>query len=452
MRLKFMGRSATAITLIALFAGPYSTAVAAPEKTAPPPNTPTVEAPEQTSPESPPPPQISLIIIGPGEDIHSLYGHAVLAVRQPGETQERAQTYNFGVTDFEGSLKRFVMGRAEFRGTVAPYGELLADWRGQDRDVVRYPLNLSPKAARRLAARAQHDVRPEHTHYVYDPFRANCAIKLRDLIDTYAGGAVYGALGNAPIGRSFRDDVRAAYANHPSLLFLSEVLPGVSLDTARTQWELGYLPAHLERGLLAVNLEDGLSLLGAPVVDHSRVGPDPRDGWPHTAQTLLALFALLLGLLAFYAPRLGARARGYILSALVLAYSVLGVLLLVLHATTDWPDMRVNWLLAVVLPLDAFLFWPALRLALRAQAPGRKTRRYLIFRMGLTGLVVILTPLVLAGPWAPKWVAMAGLIAAWRLLGESEKKAETSPERLYTKRTGEYPALSRARKRRTMWL
>jgi len=442
----------TALIITALFATPYSSALAAPEKTAAPPAAPPVEAPAAEAPPVPAPPQISLIIIGPGEDTHALYGHAVLAVRQPGESQKSARTYNFGVTDFagQGGAKHFITGRVEFWGTVEPYGDLLAHWRGQDRDVVRYPLNLGPEAARRLAARAHHDVQPDHTHFTYDTFRANCATKLRDLIDTYAGGAVYGALGDVSSGRTFRDDVRAAFAGRTGLLLLTEIVPGVSLDAPRTQWELGYLPAHLERGLLAVNLEGGGSLLGPPTVEHSRVGPDPRDGWPHTGEALLVVLALLLGLLAFYGPRLGARARGYILSALVLVYSTLGLLLLVLHITTDWPDMRGNWLLAAVLPLDAFLFWPALRLALRAESPGRRARKYVIFRMGLTGLVVILTPLVLSGPWASKWVAMAGLVTAWRLMGKAEKTAETPPERLYTKRTGEYPALSRARKRRTM--
>jgi len=397
-------------------------------------------------------PQISVVFIGPGDDVYTLYGHTVLTVRRPGEAQADARTYNFGATDFEaeGYVKRFATGRVEFWGTAAPYGELMKTWGRQDRTVVRYPINLSPDAARRLALRLEHDVQPVHSHFTYDTFRANCATKIRDLLDTYTGGAVFAALGDVHNGRSYRDDVKAAFAGRTGLLMLTEIVPGVSLDAPRTHWEQAFLPAHLERGLVSVDLPNGGPLLGASMVDHSRIGPDPRDGWPHIAQAVLIFFTCLAVLLAYLAPRLSARARGYILSTGVTAYALLGLLLIAVHTTTDWSDLKDNWLLAVVLPLDAFLLWPALRLASRAEPPTRLARKYVGFRIVFTGLVVLLTPLVLAGPWAPKWAALAGLVAGWRLMGDLEKKADTSPERLYTKRTGEYPALSRARKRRTM--
>jgi len=166
----------------------------------------------------------------------------------------------------------------------------------------------------------------------------------------------------------------------------------------------------------------------------------------------LVCLAMLLGVFAFFAPRLGARARGVFLAVGGLATALFGVLLLMVHGTTDWPDMQRNWLLLAVLPTDAFLAWPGVRLAIWRAEPGHLARRYLLFRLGLTGLVVALTPVALVGPLPPRLVALAGLAAALRLLGQRPQTKETSPERLYTKRTGEYPALSRARKTRRVWL
>jgi hypothetical protein len=158
----------------------------------------------------------------------------------------------------------------------------------------------------------------------------------------------------------------------------------------------------------------------------------------------------LLGVFAFFAPRLGPRARGALLALGALGTTLFSLLLLVVNGTTDWPDMQRNWLLLAVLPTDAFLVWPGVRLAIWRAEPGHLARRYLFFRLGLASLLVVLTPLALAGPWPPRLAALVGLVAALRLLGKRPEIKETSPERLYTKRTGEYPALSRARKRRTM--
>ena len=426
----------------------FTSAVAAPPTDAP---TPTVE-PTDGTPVAAEPPQIDLVIVGPGADTYTLFGHVTLTVRDAGQPRDAAQTYNFGVTDFrtDGIVQRFATGRVDYWAEVEPYADALENWIGQDRTVVRYPLNLGAGATRRLAGRLERAVHPDHRHYVYDTFRTNCSTRVRDLLDTYTGGAVYGALGTLESGRAYRDDVRDAYAGSASLLLLSEFVAGVSMDDQRTQWELGYLPAHLERGLVTVDLPNGAPLLGAPVIDHSRAGADPREGWAYTHHAFFLFLAAMAGLLAYLAPRLAPRVRGGLLLAGVVVYTTLGLLLLALQTTSDWPDLQRNWLLAAALPLDAFLIWPALRLASRAEVPGRISRKYMIFRLGLTGLVVALTPLVLAGPWAPKWAALAGLVALWRLMGKVEKKAETAPERLYTRKTGEYPALSRARKRRTV--
>ena len=440
------------LPFVALFVALAAPAVAAPETEKAAPVDPEAKAVSEVTSPSPAVPEISLVIVGPGEDVYSLYGHAALMVREPGKTADQAVVYNFGVTGFdqEGYVQLFLTGRVQFWGNARPYARLLEGWRRWDRTVVRYPLNLAPAAALGLAARVRHDVQPEHKHFIYDTFRANCATKLRDLLDTYTGGAVFAALGHADSGRTFREDVRVAYAGHPWLLLLTEVVPGVELDAQRTEWALGYLPAHLERGLLKVTLPDGRPLLGDLIIDHSRAASDPRDGWPHIGQAILVFLAALLGVFAFFAPRLGPRPRGSLLALGALGTTLFSLLLLVVNGTTDWPDMQRNWLLLAVLPTDAFLVWPGVRLAIWRAEPGQLARRYLFFRLGLAGGLVVLTPLALAGPWPPRLVALVGLFAALRLLGKRPEIKETSPERLYTKRTGEYPALSRARKRRTM--
>lgn len=370
-------------------------------------------------------PHVDLVVVGPGDDVFTLYGHAGMLVRPDAATPlEQGTLYNFGITSFDrpNYVRDFLTGRVEFWGKPQAFPRNLERWQREDRTVVRHPLNLPPAQARWLAERLAYVTTPERRNFVYDTFRRNCATWLRDLVDEATGGAVYAAVGDAHTEHSYRDDVREAYAGQPVLLLMTEVVPGVELDRPRTLWERAYLPAHLAEALGRVTLNDAEGerpLLGEAEVLRTRAGPDPREGSPQRAQVFLVVLALVLAGMAVVIGRLGPRWRGAVLALYALGAGLVGTVLLVVGATSDWPDMQHNWLLLAVVPLDVCLLWPAARLIGWRRPAGTLARTWLGLRAATTLALVLVTPLFteLRGPLPPRLVALAGLALAWRCLG-----------------------------------
>ena len=375
----------------------------------------------------PPPPIVHLAVVGPGDAVWSLYGHAAMVVNEPKQRLSRARVYNFGITDWNrpNYVRDFLTGRVEFWGGSASFKENLARWKREDRDIVLYPVQLDAGARRRLVARMERDTTEAHKHYIYDTFRDNCATRLRDYLDTFSGGAVFATTGTTRVGRSYRDDVRAAYSGWVGLQLLTEIIPGISLDAERTAWELAYRPAFLGDVLRPVTLADGRALLGDPLVLYNRKGPDPVGGWPHGAQALVGAAAALLLLLAWLVGGRGPRVRGVVLTVWVGGSTFLGVLLVVVAFGTDWPDMKENWLALAFVPVDALMLWTAGRLVVAGRDAGGWARGWIGARAGSTALLVVASLVGAAdGPVLPRVLALAGLVLAARCLGEREAPEE----------------------------
>lgn len=378
-------------------------------------------------------PSIDLVVVGAGDDVFTLYGHAGMLVREDATTPlERGTLYNFGITRFDrpNYVQDFLTGRIEFWGLPQNFARNLERWRREDRTVDRYPLALTESEATWLAARLAYVTAPERRNFVYDTFRRNCATRLRDLLDEATGGAVWAALGEDVMTHSYRGDVRQAYAGRPGLLLLTEVVPGVELDRPRTRWELAYRPAALADGLARVSVPGPAgprSLLGAPERLHTRLGPDPLQGSPNKGRAFLFVLVGLLSAVAWVVARVGARLRGGVLALYALTALVVGLVLDVVGATTDWPDMQRNWLAVAVVPLDVFLLWPAARLLIWRRNARTLARVWLAMRAATTLALVLVTPLwdAVHGPLAPRLLALAGLAVAWRCLGRPPSRVPT---------------------------
>lgn len=371
-----------------------------------------------------PAPRVELVVVGPGDDVYTLYGHAaMLVIDDPTASIEAARVFNFGITDFTrpNYVVDFLTGRVKFWGKTTTWGRALGRWVKEDRTVVRYPLNLAPVQARRLVARMERDVRPEHREYVYDTFRENCATRLRDYLDEYTGGAVYAAIGEALTPRSYRHDVRHAYSRQPALLLLTEIVPGVDLDQPRTEWELAYRPEKLGEALGRVTLAGGVPLLAEALVVNRRGAADPREGWPHRGQLFIGIVAALVLVGAVFVRRLSARLRGVVLGVTALGSSVLAVTLVVVGLGSDWPDMQRNWLVLGFVPFDVGLLWTAGRLAITGGEPGPAARWYVLARLITTALLLGLTPIVpqIIGPLPPRALALSISFLYWRCFAQS---------------------------------
>ena len=390
---------------------------------------------------------VELLVMGPGDDVFSRFGHVALRVIEtggdgPGALVARDRVFNFGITNFKrpNYIRDFLTGRVRFWGAARTYESTLSRFTRWDRTVTRYGLNLTQAQAQSLLVRLEHDVEPEHREYLYDTFRDNCATRLRDYLDEVTDGAVRARLEQDWPGRAYRDDVRQAFANLPHLLFLTEIIPGIPLDAPRSTWELTYHPARLALALATVNVSTDrgeTSLVGAVTAAYTRQKPHPVFGWPDAGQAFIVWCALLIALLGLAARAAGPRARALLALLWLGPSSLLGVVLTVVAVGTIWPDMQQNWLLAAFVPLDGLLLIPAIRQLARGRTQsGAVMVGYLRLRFWLVALLTALGLMSAAfrGPLPPRLAAAAGLFLVSRALGvrraQTSQTSQTSRSRL----------------------
>jgi hypothetical protein len=168
-------------------------------------------------------------------------------------------------------------------------------------------------------------------------------------------------------------------------------------------------------------LSEGLALLGDPQVLNRRKGGDPIGGWPHSAQGVIAWFAAMLLLGAWWIGGRGPRVRGVMLAGWAAGSAFMGTLLVVVAFGTAWPDMKENWLALAFVPLDAMLIWTALRLLAGGGDARGWARGWLRFRVWTSGLLIAATVIgITVGPLPPRLLALAGVLFAMRCLGKIE--------------------------------
>ena len=404
-----------------------------------PPAAPEPDPTPEPEPEPPPPPKplprIDLVIVGPGNDVFTLYGHAALLVREdPQGPIEQARVYNFGITDFKkpNYAYNFLRGQVNFWGDDKSFRAARSGWVREDRTVVRYPLNLSPEQTAQLIWRLEHDVKPEFREYRYDTFRENCATRLRDAIDEALGGAIFAQLRGVQTGRSYHDEVRRAFTADFLLLFGSEFVTGIEMERQRNAWEMMFLPEYLGFWLQRVTVsgpEGPMPLLSDPLVVHQRQGPYPLGNHPQAGQWVIGVWALLVVAGALFVRRLGRRLRGAMLLLFALPSAAWGTVLVALNLWSCWPDVRESFLLLCFMPLDLLLLWPAVTLLLGRPYRFRAMRFYLWGRLLVALAVSVLTPFVdlLHGPVAPRILAVAGLFWALCCLTNRDRAVESAP-------------------------
>ncbi|MBK8692844.1 MAG: DUF4105 domain-containing protein [Deltaproteobacteria bacterium] len=337
-------------------------------------------------------PEISLITMGPGDDLFARYGHGALCVRDTLTPQGRC--YNYGTAEFDSFqalLWDVLRGRARFWVSVSDEPQMIAQYaRVEDRTVWRQVLPYPVAARRRLAARLALDALPEHRFYVYHHYRDNCTTRLRDHLDAVSDGALSSARSRAT-QRTWRERTLEGLSSEVPLLGLAELLLGRTLDATMNRWEEMFLPAVLRE---EVQRATGV----APVVLSTRVHPLPQ-GEPGRGLGLLGGVSAALALLGLGAGQRRSRALSLASRALlVTALSLAGLLVWGMAGASTLPELRANAMVLVLAPTDLALAWPS------------TWARY--GRARMVGLVLVIAA------WCVGWISQTavGLLAIGVLL------------------------------------
>ncbi|MGN6519337.1 MAG: lipoprotein N-acyltransferase Lnb domain-containing protein [Dokdonella sp.] len=299
------------------------------------PQTETVAAESRTDPG--PPPEVSLLTIGPGEIFFERFGHNAIVVRDP--ASGRAVAYNYGIFDFDQQdfLLNFARGRMRYRMAVDELDDDLEMYREERREIVEQRLALTPPQARDLVAFLEWNARPENAQYRYDYFEANCSTRVRDALDRALGGALHAQSEGRSRGYTWRLDALRLMAPEPVLMLLIDLGLGPYADQRIDYWQESFVPATLADVVTGVN--NGSGALAAPAATLARGDVEPAPVLPPDLRWPFLGLGIVLGAIVYTLGGSASAARRVPLATFALLFELFcgvgGLLLLFLWFGTE---------------------------------------------------------------------------------------------------------------------
>ncbi|HEV7350207.1 DUF4105 domain-containing protein [Telluribacter sp.] len=189
--------------------------------------------------------RVSLITVGPGEELYSSFGHSALWIYDPGTGLDNAYSYgtfNFNADNF---YVKFLRGTLPYQISVAPLQPQLFYWRSENRSVIEQVLNLTPDQKQRLYQFLETNFLPQNREYQYKFFYDNCSTRLKDAVVQACGDSLQFP-GYVRDTLSFRQWIdRYAYEQKPWADFGMDLAIGAPSDEVATPEQATFLPYNL---------------------------------------------------------------------------------------------------------------------------------------------------------------------------------------------------------------
>lgn len=303
--------------------------------------------------------QVSLITIGPGKAIYSLWGHSALRIYDPVAGIDIA--YNYGTFDFDSRLLfmvKFLYGKLDYALSRQDFPSLVAiSWEVEGRAVVEQVLDLSPGQREALFRYLEQNARPEYRMYRYDYFFDNCSTRIRDTLERVLGDTTMFQAAT-PTVSTLRELSRPYSRAKPLLDVAMNLALGLPADAATSGRERLFLPLELMESAGQATIQGPQRK--APLVARtdslrgSAAVPDAGTSWTVIMGWLL--FALAVGSSGRGAAVWRA-ADTVLLSVAGLAGLLLWFLWLVSLHDVAGPNLHVIW----AWPPHVFLAWEVAR-------------------------------------------------------------------------------------------
>ena len=189
--------------------------------------------------------KVSLITVGPGNQLYSSFGHSVLWIFDPEKQIDRA--YNYGSFSFEtGNFYiKFLRGTLPYLLDVDPFYNQLFYWQSVNRSVKEQVLNLSPAQKEKLFQILETNYLPQNREYNYKFFYDNCSSRLQVVLKQACGDSLQFP-GYTAESLSFRQWIdRYAYKQKPWADFGMDLAIGAPSDEIATPLQATFLPDNL---------------------------------------------------------------------------------------------------------------------------------------------------------------------------------------------------------------
>ncbi|OGQ90865.1 MAG: hypothetical protein A2289_06655 [Deltaproteobacteria bacterium RIFOXYA12_FULL_58_15] len=345
---------------------------------------------------------VSIVLMGPGEQLFSRWGH--IAIRVDDKQNGLSRVFNHGTFDFSGTedLYAYAKGFLRFRLATSSWRSTEWTYTAQDRDLWVCPLDVGHEREAQAVALLEDNLLPENRYYAYRHYLDNCTTRTRDVVLAVAGKSLAPFRDEVPTGNTFRTWTREYLMGTPVMRLLILFALGPSVDVPVTRWQEHFLPDLLVEDLKAATGPNGQPLLRECQHVVERQGPPPRQHVAFWERAVIAglVAALALGLLVPFLLSAGVlRRRLHGIGFLI--WSMLGggggLVLAVFWLFTEHDDTWANENLFAFVPLHILLVVPAVML-LAGQELSERFLRILCGYLSGALILVFVDVLLKVGP------------------------------------------------------
>ncbi|WP_053972507.1 DUF4105 domain-containing protein [Mangrovimonas sp. ST2L15] len=323
---------------------------------------------EILSPEA----EISVLTVGPGNNLNDAFGHNAFRVKDP--SQGLDVTFDYGRYDFNAPnfYLKFAQGKLDYAIGKTNYSDFLGFYIWQKRTVREQVLNLKPFQKEALYKFLEHNYQPENRNYKYDFFYDNCATKIKDVLVKAQPEKIKFEKPTNYEPQTFRTLIqRELHWNTWGSLGIDIALGSVIDQMATTEEQMflpKYIHAYFEKAQIG----------SQPLVKEEKTvyqAPDKvlsTSFWmsPMFIFSIIALFILF----QTYKNYTNQSRSRYLDSIIFVLTGFIGLVLLLLWLATDHSATAANYNLLWAFPLN-LLIWPQLF----SKQPKPWLNRYLKF-------------------------------------------------------------------------
>jgi len=331
--------------------------------------------------------EISIITIGPGEQLYDSFGHNAIRISDPSNGKDLA--FNYGTFDFNtpNFYIKFAQGKLPYALSVSTYDNFLRNYIAEKRSVKEQILDLTYGEKITLFEYLLNNAQPSNREYKYDFFFDNCATKIRDVLAVNLGSKLsYKPEQYAPSLYSFRELIQQRlYWNSWGSLGIDIAL-GAVIDRTATPWEHQFLPDYVFESLNAATITRN-NTTTALIKEQTTI--NSATPWSRGTSFLLSPFFifLILGIGIVYITvrdNIKQKRSRWLDMVLFFVSGVVGVLLLVLWLATDHTATINNYNILWAFPVNLMFC-----ILLSKKSPKKWLGRYLSFLIILLTLLVI---------------------------------------------------------------
>ena len=328
--------------------------------------------------------EISILTIGPGDNLYDKFGHSAFRVQDPVNDIDRA--YNYGVYDFNtpNFYTKFARGKLQYKLAVSPYEPFLNSYIAQDRWVEEQLLNLTYSEKQALFNFLQNNAKPENQYYMYDFFFDNCATKIRDVLVEVLGDKLEYKRDLAAEGLTFRELIQKNVHYNTWGSLGMDVAIGAVVDRKATSWEYQFLPEYIYKAAAGATITTSSGAIDLVKETRMIYDTEERHGSGNFFLSPLFIFGILGLLLVFvtYKNYKNQQRNRFLDLSIFLITGIIGVILTLLWVATDHSTTVNNYNLLWAFPFNILFF-----LMIGKRTPKRWLQRYIFFLILLFALL-----------------------------------------------------------------